>query len=117
MQLLRTLEYVFHGSAISFLAFKYSSFTRRAVFGVFFNLLISLLPGTKSFPYCLEGMAKDHQSKPEAAVTSAAPARIKEVWDTQKTAYVFAARSPPRRGHQVTWNYRQNETGFFAAYC
>lgn len=39
MQLLRTLEYVFHGTEISFLAFKYSSFARKAVFGLDLFLL------------------------------------------------------------------------------
>jgi len=65
----------------------------------------------------LEDVVRDYPSKPEAAVTSAAPARVEESWDAQKTAYVPATPSPPRRGHQVTWNNRQNETGCFAACC
>lgn len=76
---------------------------------------MSLLPGTKSFPYCFEDIARDHQSKPETAVTSAAPAQVKEAQDAQKTAYVHAAAapSPPCEGHQVIWKNWQNETGFF----
>lgn len=39
MQLLRTLEYVFHGRAILFLAFKYSNSLEELVFGLDLFLL------------------------------------------------------------------------------
>lgn len=105
----------FHGRAVSFLAFKCSKFTKSAGFGsvlFFFCLLISLLPGTKHFSWCLEDIARDHQSKPEAAVTSAVPVWVREAWDAQKDASVCAALSPPHRGHRVTENNCWNEPVF-----
>lgn len=114
MQLLRTVEYVFQGS--DFILSFYQQFHRKS--GVWFEsvglgvFLICwfLCSCIKSFPYCSEDIARDHQSKPEAAMTSAAPA---QVWDAQKSAYVQAAHSPPHRGQEVTWNNQQNKTGGF----
>lgn len=84
----------FHGRTTSSSAFKYRKFTRRVGFGLFwlffvsFCLLLSVIAGTKSFLCYLQGILRDHRSKPEAAVTSAVAVQAQDAWDIQKTVCV-----------------------------
>lgn len=104
MELLRTLECLFMGELLhpqllnsadspeewGFVWFVWLVF-------VCFCLLVSVHAGTKIFPCYLQGMLRDQQSKPEAAVTSAVPVQAQEAWDVRKTVHVQHAAGKMRQ--------------------